>query len=68
MIGINSVYHRETRKPAIAKALQLEDRFGKFRLATTNAEHLTPRPLSTLNKQQIRTDFAVNLRCLLHTL
>ena len=43
-------------------------RFGKFRLATTNAEHVAPRPFSTLNKQQIRTDFAVNLRCLLHTL
>ena len=25
-------------------------------------------PLSTINKQEIRTDFAVNLRCLLHTL
>ena len=25
-------------------------------------------PFSTLNKQQIRTDFAVNLHCLLHTL
>ena len=43
-------------------------RFGKFRLATTNAGHMAPRPLSALNKQQIRTDFAVNLRCLLHTL
>ena len=43
-------------------------RFGKFRLATTNAGHVAPRPLSALNKQQIRTDFAVNLRCLLHTL
>jgi len=25
-------------------------------------------PLVTLNKQQIRTDFAINLRCLLHML
>ena len=33
-----------------------------------NADHVAPRRFSTLNKQQIRTDFAVNLRCLLHTL
>ena len=43
-------------------------RFGKFRLATTNADHVASRPLSTLNKQQIRGDFAVNLPRLLHTL
>jgi len=48
-------------------------RFGKFRLATltTNADHVTPRPFSTLKKQEIRTDFesiCYNLRCLLHTL
>ena len=43
-------------------------RFGKFRLATTNADHVAPRPFSALNKQQIHTDFAVSLRCLLHTL
>jgi len=43
-------------------------RFGKFRLATTNAENVARHPFSTLNKQEIRTDFAVNLRCLLHTL
>ena len=43
-------------------------RFGKFCLATTNADHVAPRPFSTLNKQEIRTDVAVNLRCLLHTL
>ena len=33
-----------------------------------NCRSHSPRPFSTLNKQQIRTDFAVNLRCLLHTL
>ena len=33
-----------------------------------NADHVVPRPFSLLNKQQIRTDFAVSLRCLLHTL
>ena len=43
-------------------------RFGKFRLATINADHVALRPFSSLNKQQIRTDFAVNLRCLLYTL
>ena len=42
--------------------------FWEFCLATTNADHVAPRPFSTLNKQQIRTHFEVNLRCLLHTL
>ena len=30
--------------------------------------HVAPRPFPTLNKQQILTDFAVNLCCLLHML
>ena len=40
-------------------------RFGKLCLATTNAEHVEPRPLSTLNKQQISQSICVGcyIRC-----
>ena len=47
-------------------------RFGKFRLATTrHTRGVTPTShahFSTLNKQEICTDFAVNLLWLLHML
>ena len=33
-----------------------------------NADHVAPLPFSTLNKQEIRTYFTVNLRYLLHAL